>query len=484
MAVIDYQETRLNGMRFDELGLDGQLLRAIAELGYEQPTPIQEQAIPVLLSGRDLLGAAQTGTGKTASFTLPILQQLLPFANRSPSPARHPTRALILAPTRELVLQVAESVAQYGKYLPIRSAAIFGGVDFAPQADALRQGVEIVIATPGRLLDHLEQKTIRLNEVRILVFDEADRMLDMGFLPDIRRIVANLPTPRQTALFSATFSPAIRKLAEQWLNNPVVVEVARRNTVSETIEHRLYWVAQEEKRQALLELLTQNAGQVLVFVDTKLACGRLTAFLQRCKIHAQAIHGDKTQQQRLETLESFRSGNLRVLVATDVAARGLDIEGLPYVINFSLPPNPEDYIHRVGRTGRAGHTGVAISLVDPSEEERLEAIEKLLKQKIPGQKWISAAPTPQEQSAQQRSRPARRSADPAAADRQGTPVHDTIPNSWQAARRQPAQGPSAAALNWRTMESLWSGRRAEPVPVLLGGTGKRPARPEGPENRP
>jgi len=463
-------------MGFDQLGLCPELLRAVEELGYREPTPIQAEAIPVLLAGRDLLGAAQTGTGKTASFTLPLLQRLLPHANRSPSPARHPTRALILAPTRELVLQVAESVAQYGKYLPLRCTAIFGGVDFAPQAEALRQGVEIVIATPGRLLDHLEQKTVRLNQVEFLVFDEADRMLDMGFLPEIRRIVEHLPTNRQTALFSATFSPPIRKLAEQWLNDPVTVEVSRRNTVSETIEHRVYWVSQEQKRNALVHLLAAREGQVLVFVDTKVACGRLTAFLQRNKINAQAIHGDKTQQQRLDTLEAFRSGQLRVLVATDVAARGLDIEGLPFVVNFALPPNPEDYIHRVGRTGRAGHTGVAISLVDPSEEERLEAIEKLLKQKIPGEKWQPpAVAETKRREAEPARRAPRKSASPEA--RETAPVvRDEIPNTWkQGQQRTAAETPSP--FDWQTMESLWGDQRRNPVPVLLGGTGRRSSNP-------
>lgn len=461
-------------MRFADLGLRPELLRAVEELGYEEPTPIQAKAIPVLLAGRDLLGAAQTGTGKTASFTLPILERLAPFANRSPSPARHPTRALILAPTRELVLQVAEAVAQYGKYLPLRSTAIFGGVDFKAQAEALRQGVEIVIATPGRLLDHLEQKTVRLNQVAFLVFDEADRMLDMGFLPDIRRIVEHLPATRQTALFSATFSPAIRKLAEQWLHDPVTVEVARRNTVSETIEHKVFWVAQEQKRHALLQLLHDREGQVLVFVDTKVACGRLTAFLQRNKVNAQAIHGDKSQQQRLETLEAFRNGKLRVLVATDVAARGLDIEGLPFVVNFALPPNPEDYIHRVGRTGRAGHTGIAISLVDPSEEERLEAIEKLLKQKIPGEKWESpAAPARPEKRERVRDRRSPKVQMAVESDAMPTVVRDEIPATWRGAQQRTDAGDPTQPFDWQTMEALWGGRRRDPVPVLLGGSGRR-----------
>jgi len=371
-------------MKFSDLGLIPELERAVAEAGYSEPTPIQQQAIPIVMHGLDVMGGAQTGTGKTAGFTLPLLHRLSKHANSSASPARHPVRALILAPTRELAMQVHESVQTYGKFMPLRSTCIYGGVDMNPQIQELRRGIEIVVATPGRLLDHVQQKTIQLGQVEILVLDEADRMLDMGFIPDIRRILSLLPATRQSLLFSATFSDEIKKLADQMLKNPQLIEVARRNTVSETITHRVHPVTSGLKRNLLAHILRHEPdSQVLVFVDTKLVCSRLAHFLARHEIAADAIHGDKSQQQRTETLEGFKSGRIRVLVATDVAARGLDIDDLPYVINFELPHTAEDYVHRIGRTGRAGRKGNAVSLVCAEEKGRLAEIEKLIKLQIP-----------------------------------------------------------------------------------------------------
>lgn len=373
-------------MSFSELGLLPELLRAVVEAGYTEATPIQAQAIPVVLVGHDILAGAQTGTGKTAAFALPMLQRLAPRANTSASPARHPVRALILAPTRELAVQVHESVQTYCKHLPLRSACVYGGTDIRAQITALRVGVEIVVATPGRLLDHVQQKSIQLGQVEVLVLDEADRMLDMGFLPDIRRILDLLPEARQSLLFSATFSEDIRQLANRMLKAPKFIEVARRNTISDTITHRVYPVESRAKRALLVHLLRADEQQTLVFVDTRLGCARLTRHLQQCGLAADAIHGDKNQSQRTETLEAFKSGKLRILVATDVAARGLDIDDLPAVINYELPHTAEDYVHRIGRTGRAGRSGRALSLVAPEEAPRLAAIEKLIKFSIPQEK--------------------------------------------------------------------------------------------------
>jgi ATP-dependent RNA helicase RhlE len=361
------------------------LLRAVKDNGYTHPTPIQSQAIPIILAGKDVMGGAQTGTGKTAGFTLPLLQRLAKYASSSPSPARHPVRALILAPTRELAMQVHESVVTYSKHLPLRSVCIYGGVDIRPQIAQLREGREIVVATPGRLLDHVEQKSVSFAQVEVLVLDEADRMLDMGFIPDIKRILAMLPKERQSLLFSATFSNEIKNLADSMLKSPQLIEVARRNAVSETITHRVYPVASDLKRSLLVHLLThdeENAKQVLVFVGTKFGASRLAVYLERQGIAADAIHGDKSQQQRTEALEGFKSGKIRVLVATDVAARGLDIDDLPHVINYELPHTAEDYVHRIGRTGRAGKHGDATSLFAPEEAQRLADIEKLIKRKI------------------------------------------------------------------------------------------------------
>ncbi|MDD5297821.1 MAG: DEAD/DEAH box helicase [Rhodocyclaceae bacterium] len=370
-------------MTFDELGLMPELLRAVADSGYTEPTPIQQQAIPVVLAGKDVMGGAQTGTGKTAGFTLPLLQRLAKHASSSPSPAKHPVRALLLCPTRELAMQVYESVKTYSKYLPLRSTCIYGGVDMRAQIEELRRGVEIVVATPGRLLDHVQQKTVNFGQVEMLVLDEADRMLDMGFIPDIKRVLALLPENRQSLLFSATFSNEIKKLADSMLKAPQLIEVARRNTVSETITHRVYPVAHEAKRALLAHLIAEaNLGQVLVFVATKFGASRLARYLEVKGILADAIHGDKSQAQRTDALEAFKSGKIRVLVGTDVAARGLDIDNLPHVINYELPHTPEDYIHRIGRTGRAGNTGQAVSLVAPEERGYLAEIEKLLKMSI------------------------------------------------------------------------------------------------------
>ncbi|MBK9521770.1 MAG: DEAD/DEAH box helicase [Rhodocyclaceae bacterium] len=370
-------------MMFDQLGLLPELLRAVHDAGYTQPTPIQAQAIPIILAGKDVMGGAQTGTGKTAGFTLPLLQRLARHASNSPSPARHPVRALILAPTRELAMQVHESVVTYSKHVPLRSVCIYGGVDIRPQIAELREGREIVVATPGRLLDHVQQKSVSFASVEVLVLDEADRMLDMGFIPDIKRILAMLPKERQSLLFSATFSNEIKKLADSMLKAPQLIEVARRNAVSETITHQVYPVSSDLKRSLLVHLLThQDLRQVLVFVGTKFGASRLAVYLARQGIEADAIHGDKSQQQRTEALEGFKSGKIRVLIATDVAARGLDIDDLPVVINYELPHTAEDYVHRIGRTGRAGKLGTATSLFAPEESGRLAEIEKLIKMQI------------------------------------------------------------------------------------------------------
>jgi ATP-dependent RNA helicase RhlE len=368
---------------FAELNLLPELQQAVAEQGYTEPTPIQAKAIPLVIAGRDLMGAAQTGTGKTAGFVLPILQKLAHHASTSASPARHPVRALILTPTRELAVQVEESVRVYSKHLPLRATVVYGGVPMDPQTQALRRGVEILVATPGRLLDHVQQKVLQFNSVEFFVLDEADRMMDMGFMPDVRRIISLLPKQRQNLLFSATFSDEIKKLADSFLRDPVLVEVARRNSAAENVTHIAMPVPRERKRE-LLAYLIQDRGwqQLLVFCGTRLGANRLAYQLNKDGIHAGAIHGDKTQIERQQALEEFKTGKVRVLVATDVAARGLDIEALPLVVNFDLPGAPEDYVHRSGRTGRAGATGTSIALVSSDEQERLEAIEKMIKHTI------------------------------------------------------------------------------------------------------
>jgi ATP-dependent RNA helicase RhlE len=369
---------------FAGLGLSAELTRAVADQGYTQPTPVQLHAIPPILEGRDVLAGAQTGTGKTAGFALPLLQRLTVRANTSLSPARHPVRALILTPTRELAAQVEESVRTYGKYLPLRSTLIFGGVGIHPQIQALRRGVDILVATPGRLLDHVQRKTVDLSRVEILVLDEADRMLDMGFIRDIRRILALLPSKRQNLLFSATFTDEIRKLADGLLHAPALIDAApRRNAESGLVAQRVYCVGQTQKRELLAKLVARGDWrQVLVFARTKHGANRLSEQLCRGGIQSTAIHGNKTQSARTRALADFKAGMVRVLVATDIAARGLDIEELPHVVNFDIPHVPEDYVHRIGRTGRAGSTGEAISLVAPEERPLLNAIERLLGRRI------------------------------------------------------------------------------------------------------
>ncbi|GAB4060457.1 DEAD/DEAH box helicase [Uliginosibacterium sediminicola] len=367
-------------MSFASLGLSEPIVRAVSERGYTIPTPIQAQAIPAVLSGGDLLAGAQTGTGKTAGFTLPILQRLSTTSASRPGAIR----ALVLTPTRELAAQVEESVREYGKYLDLKSIVIFGGVSINPQISALRRGVDILVATPGRLLDHVQQKTVDLSQVEILILDEADRMLDMGFIRDIKKVLALLPKKRQNLLFSATFSDEIKTLADGLLNKPSMIEVARRNTTTELVEQKVMLVEQKAKRHVLAHLIKEQQWfQVLVFTRTKHGANRLAEQLTKGGIPSLAIHGNKSQNARTRALAEFKSGDLQVLVATDIAARGLDISELPHVVNFELPNVPEDYVHRIGRTGRAGSSGEALSLVDREESKYLSDIEKLIKRQLP-----------------------------------------------------------------------------------------------------
>jgi len=368
-------------MSFSDLGLSAELLRAVSEQGYTTPTPVQAKAIPVILEGRDVLAGAQTGTGKTAGFTLPLLQRL---GTQAPSKRGRGPRALVLVPTRELAAQVADSVRDYGRYLPHRSAVVFGGVSINRQIEALRRGVDILVATPGRLLDHAGQRTVDLSGIEILVLDEADRMLDMGFIHDIRRVLALMPAKRQNLLFSATFADEIRKLADGLLTDPVRIEVARRNTAAESVAQVVHPVDRERKGQLLVDRIkSQDWRQVLVFTRTKHGANRLSEKLGRDGIPAAAIHGNKSQSARTKALADFKRGAVRVLVATDIAARGLDIEQLPHVVNFELPNVAEDYVHRIGRTGRAGASGEAVSLVCVDEHHLLAGIERLLKRDLP-----------------------------------------------------------------------------------------------------
>ncbi len=368
---------------FDALGLAAPLLKAVQETGYTTPTPIQAKAIPLALQGLDLMAGAQTGTGKTAAFALPILQKLLPFASSSTSPAKHPIRALVLTPTRELAIQVEESIKVYAKHTPLKSLVVFGGVDIKTQTPHLKTGIEILVATPGRLLDHVEQKTLNLSQVQILVLDEADRMLDMGFMPDLKRILALLPKQRQNLMFSATFSNEIKKLADDFLTNPTLIEVARSNATNDNVTQKVYLVAQSSKQALLTQLLSESdSQQVIIFTKTKITASKLSRALQKEGISADAIHGDKSQKERIDALDAFKAGKITALVATDVAARGLDITDLPMVINYEIPSAPEDYVHRIGRTGRAGASGIAISLVCEEEEKYLTEIEKLIKRSI------------------------------------------------------------------------------------------------------
>ncbi len=474
---------------FDDLGLIPELRKAVADTGYTKPTPIQAQAIPIILQGHDVMGGAQTGTGKTAGFTLPLLQRLARHATNSPSPAKHPVRALILAPTRELAMQVYESVKTYSKHLPLRSVCIYGGVDIKPQIAELREGREIVVATPGRLLDHVEQKSVHFNQVELVVLDEADRMLDMGFIPDIRRILALLPTSRQSLLFSATFSNEIKKLADTMLKAPKLIEVARRNQVNDTITHRVHPVSTDNKRHLLLHLLREaELKQVLVFVGTKFGTSRLASWLDRQGIKADAIHGDKSQAQRTDALEAFKAGTIQVLVATDVAARGLDIDDLPHVINYELPHTAEDYVHRIGRTGRAGKKGDATSLAAPEEKPRLDDIEKLIKFKIeqvvvPG--FEPGAPAIREERPRHghlREREERRPHGPRSELRMPSPVGH-LPRLPKSSPKIAADGfdfskpyePKAdvPADGVSTADKKAPRRAMRPVAALLGGLGKK-----------
>ena len=370
-------------MSFDTLGLRAELLRAISDQGYTEPTPIQKKAIPVILQGKDVMAGAQTGTGKTAGFTLPLLQRL----SETPLPkGRRPVRALVITPTRELAAQVGASVETYGSHLHLRSAVVFGGVKINPQIDKLRRGIDVLVATPGRLLDHVSQKTVDLSKVEFLVLDEADRMLDMGFIHDIRKVLALLPEngKRQNLLFSATFSREIKELAHRLLNQPELLEVAQRNTTADRIEQVAHPVDKRRKRELLSHMIgSRDWRQVLVFTRTKHGANRLAQQLEKDGLSAAAIHGNKSQGARTKALAGFKNGEVRVLVATDIAARGLDISQLPPVVNFELPNVPEDYVHRIGRTGRAGNEGEAVSLVCVDEHKLLKDIERLLKKDIP-----------------------------------------------------------------------------------------------------
>lgn len=379
-------------MSFASLGLSAELLRAVADQGYDAPTPIQARAIPAVLAGHDLMASAQTGTGKTAAFTLPLLQNL----HRGPRGAGPRVRALVLAPTRELAAQVGDSARRYGRHLPLRCAEVYGGVNINPQTAALRRGVDMLVATPGRLQDHLMRRNVELSAVEVLVLDEADRMLDMGFLPAIERILREIPNRRQTLLFSATFPVAIRALADKLLRAPQKIEVARPNAAAEAVSQSAYLVDAARKREALAYLIgSRNWRQVLVFTRTKRGADRLAKQLERDGIDATAIHGGKSQGARNRALSAFKRRSVRALVATDVAARGLDIEQLPYVVNYDLPYNPDDYVHRIGRTGRAGQAGAAISLVCAEERGQFAAIRRLVKTDIPATMLSGFEPRPQ-----------------------------------------------------------------------------------------
>ncbi|HKA38602.1 MAG TPA: DEAD/DEAH box helicase [Burkholderiales bacterium] len=461
-------------LTFSDLGLLPELLRAITEQGYLEPTPIQAKAIPPILQRRDVMGAAQTGTGKTAGFALPLLQLLAPQANTSPSPARHPLRVLVLTPTRELAAQVEESFRAYGKHLQLRSAVVYGGVDIDPQMKQLYAGVEILVATPGRLLDHLHQKSVNLSRVEFLVLDEADRMLDMGFIPDIKRILAVLPKQRQNMLFSATFPDEVRRLAKELLHAPVTVEVAPRNAPADLVAHLVYPAALLRKRALLVQLIrSRNMRQVLVFVRMKRDANRLARQLKQDGVVAREIHSDRTQAERMLALEEFKQGKVPVLVATDIAARGLDIEELPFVINYELPHTPEDYVHRIGRTGRAGLPGEAISLVSPDEMKFLEDIEKLLKRKLPR----ATAPEPAadrgpsrhaREPRQERHHPPRPSAPPKPAH---APAVRPAPAGFDFSK--PYEPPSSSPAPQPPVARPVHGKPHRPTAALLGGNPKR-----------
>jgi ATP-dependent RNA helicase RhlE len=469
---------------FESLGLAAALTRAVAEEGYTIATPIQAQAIPSILAGRDVLAGAQTGTGKTAAFALPILHRLASHTTNSTSPARHPIRVLVLTPTRELAAQVEQSFRTYGRHLPVRTTVVYGGVGIQPQVATLRRGVDVLVATPGRLLDHVQQKTVDLSRVEILVLDEADRMLDMGFIRDIRRVLALLPAKRQNLLFSATFSDEIRRLADGLLHDPVPVEVARRNADSELTTQRLHMVSQDRKRQLLAHLVSTGGwNQVLVFARTKHGANRLAEQLDRAGISATAIHGNKSQPQRMKALADFKQGNARVLVATDIAARGLDIDALPHVVNFELPTVPEDYVHRIGRTGRAGNSGEAISLVSPDERPQLAAIERLLgrrieRQPVPGFDGIQTqADEPDTRPARQPARNERsnRSSQPRAQQRSEQPRH-----SKPAHHSKPAKPAHARPANPGHVRPAEPAREIEARPAGAGNAFVKRPKPHTP----
>jgi ATP-dependent RNA helicase RhlE len=423
-------------MTFDSLGIRAELLRAVRRAGYTAPTPIQAQAIPEILAGRDVRGGAQTGTGKTAAFALPILERLSTAPRRSRLP-----RVLVLAPTRELATQVRESFAMYGKHLPLKSTAVFGGVNINPQKETLRRGVDILVACPGRLLDHAGQGTVDLSRVEILVLDEADRMLDMGFIHDIKRVLKLLPRHRQNLLFSATYSSEIRALAEGLLRSPAAIDVSPRNTAAEKVDHLVHPAAQKQKTALLSSLIRHNDWRrVLVFTRTKHRANRVAKKLMGDGINAAAIHGNKSQSARTAALDSFKKGTVRILVATDIAARGLDIEQLPLVVNFELPNVPEDYIHRIGRTGRAGASGLAISLVCQEEAPLLRDIERLLKQDIPKEQVAGfeydlpkTAPPPSKKTAPRPPTPLKNTG------------HGTAGRRRRPRRRRPQRSPHASA---------------------------------------
>jgi ATP-dependent RNA helicase RhlE len=456
-----------DNITFESLGLAPDILKALSEFGYTKPTPIQAQAIPVALAGGDLMAGAQTGTGKTAAFALPLLQKILPLASNSASPARHPIRALVLTPTRELAIQVEESIKVYAKHTNLRSLVVYGGVDIKTQTPSLMRGVEILVATPGRLLDHVEQRTLQLGQVQMLILDEADRMLDMGFMPDLKRILALLPKQRQNLMFSATFSNEIKKLSEAFLSNPTLIEVARSNATAENVTQKVFMVAQADKHAQLAEILKgSDATQVIVFTKTKLTASRLARQLEREGLSADAIHGDKSQKERMEALEAFKQGKIAVLIATDVAARGLDIDQLPMVINYEIPSAPEDYVHRIGRTGRAGASGTAISLVSPEEEKYLKEIEKLIKREIPKEKSTvsaTAKPTREIREAHPREKRQNRGESMAQTAR-SLPPKTKSKDPWFDQPYEPS--PSATI---KPMQRTSNGKSKAPVAALLGG---------------
>ena len=462
-------------MSFAELGLSEAIVRAVTENGYTQPTPIQSQAIPAVLKGGDLMAGAQTGTGKTAGFTLPVLQRLSGGAR----PASRAVRALVLTPTRELAAQVEESVRTYGKYLKLSSAVIFGGVNINPQIQQLQRGVDILVATPGRLLDLLQQGAVDLKHVEILVLDEADRMLDMGFIRDIRRVLAALPPKRQNLLFSATFSDEIKTLADGLLNNPAMIEVARRNSTVEVISQKIHPVDRDKKHLLLTHLIKErNWFQVLVFTRTKHGANKLVEQLGKADICAMAIHGNKSQAARTRALSEFKSAELQVLVATDIAARGIDIDQLPHVVNYDLPNVPEDYVHRIGRTGRAGATGEAVSLVCVDENGLLRDIERFIKREIPCEVIVGFEPDPsvKPQPIQLRShehrqrsggRPGQRAGSPSR-NQQGQPQgQHRAQNSGQQRNSSAKSGQGTATARTSTTASAPQRPQSRRAPALL-----------------